>query len=64
MEKILKNKKKKPTNTISSLCSTTIINKEIEAEGNKENNVFNKTSLQMSKEELDAANESADQKNN
>ena len=37
--------------------------KEIEIERNKENKEFIKTSLLMSKDELDAANESADQKN-
>ena len=37
--------------------------KEIETERNKANNNFIKTTLQMSKDELDTANESADQKN-
>ena len=39
-----------------------LTNKEIETERNKANDGFIKTSLQMSKDELDAANESADQK--
>ena len=37
--------------------------KEVEVERNKISKHFNKTSLQMSKDELDAANEFADQKN-
>ena len=37
--------------------------KEIEVERNKANKEFIKISLLMSKDELDAANESADQKN-
>ena len=37
--------------------------KEIEIERNKANKEFIKTSLLMNKDELDAANESADQKN-
>ena len=36
--------------------------KEIETERNKANDVFIKTSVQMSKDELDAANESTYQK--
>ena len=63
--KTWKNIKKKTANTAFSVCSTTIINKEREreTERNKENHDFIKTSLQMSKDELDAANEFADQKN-
>ena len=59
----IKKKKKKNTNATSSLCSTTIIHKkEKEIERNKANEEFIKTSSRMSKDELDAANESSDQK--
>ena len=61
---IKKTKKTPPTPSPPYAPPPLLTKKEIETEGNKENNVFNKTSSQMSKEELDAANESADQKNN
>ena len=64
MEEILKNKKNPPT--LPPLCvpPPLLAKKEIETERNKANDHFIKTSLQMNKDELHAANESADQKNN
>ena len=56
-------KKKKPTLPSPYVPPPSLTKKERETERNKENNDFIKTSLQMSKDELDAANEFADQKN-
>ena len=57
-------KTKKPTNTASSLCLPRLLTeKEIEIERDKANKEFIKTSLLMSKDQLDAANEPAGQKN-
>ena len=64
MEEILKNKqtKKTPTLPLPYLPPLLLPKKEIETEINKANNDFIKTSLQMSKDELDVVNEYADQK--
>ena len=57
-------KTEKPTNTASSLCLPRLLTeKEIEIERDKANKEFIKTSLLMSKDQLDAANEPAGQKN-
>ena len=63
MEEILKNKKTPPTPPPPYVPPPLLTRKEIETERNTANDNFIKTSLQMSKDELDAANESADQKN-
>ena len=63
MEEILKNKKTPPTPPPPYVPPPLLTKKEIETERNKPNNDFIKTSLQISKDELVAANESADQKN-
>ena len=62
MEEILKNKKTPPTLPPPYLPPPLLAKKEIETERNKASNDVIKTSLQMSKDELDAANESADKK--
>ena len=64
MEEILKNKQKKttPTPPLPYLPPPLLPKKEIETEINKANNNFIKTSLQMSKDELDVVNEYAVQK--
>ena len=62
MEEILKNKKTLPTPPLPYVPPPLLTKREIETERNKANNDFIKTSLQMSKDELDAANESANQK--
>ena len=64
MEEILKNKKNPPTLPPLYVPPPLLAKKEIETEKYKANDHFIKTSLQMSKDELHAANESADQKNN
>ena len=56
-------KQKAPTPPPPSVPPPLLTKKEIEIERNKANKEFIKTSLLMSKDELDAANESADQKN-
>ena len=63
MEEILKNKKDQPTPPPPYVPLPLLTKKEIKTERNKENDDFIKTSLQMTKDELDVANESADQKN-
>ena len=63
MEEILKNKKDPPTPPPPYVPPPLLTKKEIKTERNKENDDFIKTSLQMTKDELDVANESADQKN-
>ena len=63
MEEILKNKKDPPTPPPPYVPSPLLTKKEIKTERNKENDDFIKTSLQMTKDDLDVANESADQKN-
>ena len=62
MEEILKNKKTLPAPLPPNVSPPLLTKKEIETERNKENDDFIKASLQMSKDERDAANESADQK--
>ena len=62
MEEILKNKKTLPTPHPPYVPPPLLTNKEIETERDKEDDDLIKTSLQMSKDELDAANESADKK--
>ena len=62
MEEILKNKKTLPAPLPPNVLPPLLTKKEIETERNKENDDFIKASLQMSKDERDAANESADQK--
>ena len=62
MEEILKNKKTLPAPLPPNVSPPLLTKKEIETERNKENDDFIKASLQMSKDECDAANESADQK--
>ena len=64
MEEILKNKqtKKMPSLPLPYLPPPLLPKKEIEIEINKANNDFIKTSLQMSKDELDVVNKYADQK--
>ena len=62
MEEIIKNKKPLPTLHPPYVPPSLLANKEIETERDKENNDLIKTSLQMSKDELDVANESADKK--
>ena len=62
MEEILKNKKTLPAPLPPNVSPPLLTKKEIETERNKENEDFIKASLQMSKDERDAANESADQK--
>ena len=62
MEEILKNKKTLPTLPLPYLSPPLLTKKEIETERNKASDDFIKTSLQMSKDELDAVNEFADQK--
>ena len=63
MKEILKNKKNPSTLPLPYVPPPLLTKKEIKTERNKPNNDFIKTSLQMSKDELVAANESADQKN-
>ena len=63
MEEILKNKQTLSTPPLPYVPPPLLTKREIETERNKANNDFIKTSLQMSKDELDAGNESADQKN-
>ena len=63
MEEILKNKKNLATPPPPNVPPPLLTKKEIETERNKENKDFIKAPLQMNKNELDAANESADQKN-
>ena len=64
MEGILKKKKKKPPTLPPSFVQPPLLTeKETEIERNKANKEFIKTSLLISKDELDAANESTDQKN-
>ena len=63
MEEILKNKKNLATPPPPIVPPPLLTKKEIETERNKENKDFIKAPLQMNKNELDAANESADQKN-
>ena len=63
MEDIFKNKKKPPTLPPPYVPPPLLTEKEREIERNKANKQFIKTSLLMRKDELDAANESADQKN-
>ena len=62
MEDILKNKKNPTTQPPHCVAPPLLTEKEIDIEGKKSNKEFIKTSLLMSKAELDAANESADQK--
>ena len=62
MEEILKNKKTLPAPLPPNVSPPLLTKKEIETERNKENDDFIKASLQMSKDERDAVNESADQK--
>ena len=62
MEDILKNKKNPTTQPPHYVAPPLLTEKEIDIEGKKSNKEFIKTSLLMSKAELDAANESADQK--
>ena len=62
MEEMLKNKKTLPAPLPPNVSPPLLTKKEIETERNKENDDFIKASLQMSKDERDAANESADQK--
>ena len=62
MEEILKNKKTLPTPHPPYVPPPLLTNKEIETERDKEDDDLIKTSLQMSKDELDKANESADKK--
>ena len=61
MEEILKNKKNLSAPPPPYVPTPLLTKKEIETESNKENVDFVKTSLQMSKDELDAMNESSDQ---
>ena len=61
MEDILKKKKTPPTLRPPYILPPLLTEKEIEIEGNKAIEMFIKTTLLMSKDELDAANESADQ---
>ena len=63
MKEILKNKKNPSTLPPPYVSPPLLTKKEIKTERNKLNNDFIKTSLQISKDELVAANESADQKN-
>ena len=63
MEEILKNKKDQPTPPPPYVPLPLLTKKEIKTERNKENDDFIKTSLQMTQDELDVANKSADQKN-
>ena len=62
MEDIFKNKKISPTPPPPYVPLPLLTEKEIEIERNKANQKFIKTSLLMSKDEIDAANKSADQK--
>ena len=63
MEDVSKNKKIPPLLPPPYVSPPLLTAKEVEVERNKISKHFNKTSLQMSKDELDAANEFADQKN-
>ena len=59
----IKKQKKPPTLPPPYLPPPLLTKKEIETERNKASNDVIKTSLQMSKDEFDTANESADKKN-
>ena len=61
MEDILKDKKNPPAPSCPYVPPPLLTAEEIEIERNKANEDFIKTSMQMSKGEFDAANESADQ---
>ena len=61
MEDILKDKKNPPAPSRPYVPPPLLTAEEIEIEKNKANEDFIKTSMQMSKGEFDAANESADQ---
>ena len=61
MEDILKDKKNPPAPSHPYVPPPLLTAEEIELERNKANEDFIKTSMQMSKGEFDAANESADQ---
>ena len=63
MEDILKNKKTPPTPPPPYVSPPLLTAEEIEIERNKANKDLIKTSVQMSKDELDAENEFSDQKN-